>query len=86
MTNHMTLLPDPATRQGLKGRVVERRGTYVYRGSIREKKTASTLRIYRLGKTRMLFPCGEPCVQYCGLSRGPEERANFEVLFVTDSL
>jgi hypothetical protein len=87
ITNHNTLFPDPATsRESEERRVIEGKGTYVCHGSTREKKTASTLRIYRLERTKMWFPCGEPCELYCGWSRGPEVRAIFEVLFVTGSL
>jgi hypothetical protein len=46
----------------------------------------STVQKYRLGKTRMQFPCGGPCVQYYDLSRGLEERASFGIFLVIGSL
>jgi hypothetical protein len=66
--------------------VVERKGKYVCHGSTREKEATSTLQIYRLEKTMKPFRCGEPFVQYYDWSRDPEERANFSVSLVTDSL
>lgn len=80
-------MPDPAIRRELEGRgVVEGKGTYVCHESTGEKKIVSSLQIYRLGKTRMLFPCGEPCAQYYDSLRNPGERANFAVSPVIGSL
>src|SRR6267154_3052665 len=87
ITNHKTLLPDPATRTGV--RVVSSsggKGPYVCHGSTREKEIVSTPRRYPLGKTRMLFPCGGSSVRHCDLWRDSEERANFALSPVTGSL
>jgi hypothetical protein len=78
------LLPDPATKMGINGVEYWRgKGKHVFHGSTREKKTTSTVRKYCLGKTRMLFPCGEPCVQYYDLLRDPEETATFALSLAT---
>ena len=68
ITNHNTLLPDPATRTTFREiSSSEGKGPYVYHESIEEKETVSTPQRYRPGKTRMLFPCGGPSVRYCDL-------------------
>jgi len=70
ITNHNTLLPDPATRTGVRETSgSEGEGSYVCRESTREnlKGTVSTPRRYHLGKTKMLFPCGGPSARYCDL-------------------
>lgn len=68
ITNHNTLLPDPATRTGVR-EVSSSVGKepYVCHGSTEEKETVSTPQRYRPGKTRMLFPCGGPSARYCDL-------------------
>src|SRR6266852_2313129 len=68
ITNHNTLLPEPATRTGVRETSSSGgKEPYVCRGSTRGKGTVSTPRRYRLGKTRMLFPCDEPSARYCDL-------------------
>ncbi len=88
ITYYRTLLPDPAMNTGVSGMWNSRdeKETNVCHGPTREKTTTSNLQKHRLGKTRMLFPRGEPCAQYCDLSTDPEERATVAVSLITDSL
>jgi hypothetical protein len=59
------------------------KGEYVFHGSTGEKKRTSTVQKYRLGKTRMLFPCGGLCVRYYDLQKDPEETATFAISLAT---
>jgi hypothetical protein len=81
ITNHRTLLPEPAAKMGVSGlEEAEREKKYVCHGSTRRKETTSTLRKYDSGKTMMQFPCGGPCVRYYGFWRDPEEKPLFRFL------
>ena len=59
------------------------KGVYVFHGSTREKKRTSTVRKYRLEKTRTLFLCGGPSVQYYDLLKDQEETATFAISLAT---
>jgi hypothetical protein len=70
----------------MKKRKQRKERTYVCRESKGEKEMTSTPRRYRLGKTRMMFPRGGPCVQCSDLLTDPKERAIFEASPVSGSL